>query len=77
MPVIAQQEISLRGTGDEAGVASHARVLGLLRRYAGTTAQRARYSPRHDRKSKTPVPDLKEEERALRSGSEEGEIEED
>lgn len=30
MPVIA---ISLRGSGDEAGVASHARPLGLLRRY--------------------------------------------
>lgn len=42
------------------------------------TKQRARYSPRHDRKSKTPVPEPpKEEERAIRSGSEEGEIEED
>ncbi|KAF1972884.1 hypothetical protein BU23DRAFT_466556 [Bimuria novae-zelandiae CBS 107.79] len=41
--------------------------------------KRARYSPRADRKSKTPVPDplVKEEERTLRSGSEEGEIEED
>jgi pre-mRNA-processing factor 40 len=42
--------------------------------------QRARYSPRHDRKSKTPAPEptkKEEEERALRSGSEEGEIEED
>ncbi|KAF2637081.1 hypothetical protein P280DRAFT_472597 [Massarina eburnea CBS 473.64] len=40
--------------------------------------KRARYSPRHDRKSKTPVPEsVKVEERALRSGSEEGEIEED
>jgi pre-mRNA-processing factor 40 len=47
------------------------------------TLQRARYSPRVDRKSKTPVPDpdpavkKEEEDRALRSGSEEGEIEED
>ncbi|KAF2691327.1 U1 snRNP-associated protein Usp104 [Lentithecium fluviatile CBS 122367] len=39
--------------------------------------KRARYSPRHDRKSKTPVPEPTKEERALRSGSEEGEIEED
>lgn len=40
--------------------------------------KRPRYSPRADRKSKTPVPEPpKEEERALRSGSEEGEIEED
>jgi pre-mRNA-processing factor 40 len=40
--------------------------------------QRARYSPRHDRKSKTPPPEpTKEEDRTLRSGSEEGEIEED
>jgi pre-mRNA-processing factor 40 len=47
------------------------------------TLQRARYSPRVDHKSKTPVPDpdpavkKEEEDRALRSGSEEGEIEED
>lgn len=44
------------------------------------TLQRARYSPRHDRKSKSPVPDpikKEEEDAALRSGSEEGEIEED
>jgi pre-mRNA-processing factor 40 len=45
------------------------------------TLQRARYSPRVDRKSKTPVPEpsikKEEEDRALRSGSEEGEIEED
>ena len=45
------------------------------------TFQRARYSPRADRKSKTPVPEpvvkKEEEDRALRSGSEEGEIEED
>ncbi|KAL5420856.1 hypothetical protein PMIN04_006103 [Paraphaeosphaeria minitans] len=41
-------------------------------------SKRARYSPRADRKSKTPVPEPpKQEERALRSGSEEGEIEED
>ncbi|KAH8629196.1 U1 snRNP-associated protein [Alternaria alternata] len=45
--------------------------------------KRARYSPRAaDRKSKTPIPDSaalkkEEEERAIRSGSEEGEIEED
>ncbi|KAF1956243.1 hypothetical protein CC80DRAFT_414032 [Byssothecium circinans] len=40
--------------------------------------KRPRYSPRHDRKSKTPAPEpAKVEERALRSGSEEGEIEED
>jgi pre-mRNA-processing factor 40 len=42
--------------------------------------QRPRYSPRPDPrgKSKTPVPEpIKEEDRALRSGSEEGEIEED
>jgi hypothetical protein len=48
-----------------------------------TSSQRARYSPRAaDRKSKTPVPEptaakKEEEDRALRSGSEEGEIEED
>lgn len=48
-----------------------------------TLSQRARYSPRAaDRKSKTPIPDSaalkkEEEERAIRSGSEEGEIEED
>ena len=48
-----------------------------------TPSQRARYSPRAaDRKSKTPVPDFaavkkEEEDRAIRSGSEEGEIEED
>jgi pre-mRNA-processing factor 40 len=42
------------------------------------TCQRARISPRHDRKSKTPVPEPpKEEDHGLRSGSEEGEIEED
>ena len=42
------------------------------------TRQRARHSPRHDAKSKTPVPEPpKEEDRAIRSGSEEGEIEED
>ena len=44
------------------------------------TLQRARYSPRADRKSKTPVPEpakKEEEDRTLRSGSEEGEIEED
>ncbi|CAO2650735.1 Nn.00g020270.m01.CDS01 [Neocucurbitaria sp. VM-36] len=44
-------------------------------------AKRARYSPRAERKSKTPVPEPpkkeEEEDRALRSGSEEGEIEED
>ncbi|EOA82226.1 U1 snRNP protein [Exserohilum turcicum] len=43
--------------------------------------KRARYSPRAERKSKTPVPEAstkkEEEDRALRSGSEEGEIEED
>ncbi|KAF9696155.1 hypothetical protein EKO04_005919 [Ascochyta lentis] len=42
--------------------------------------KRPRYSPRPDPrgKSKTPVPEpIKEEDRALRSGSEEGEIEED
>jgi pre-mRNA-processing factor 40 len=40
--------------------------------------QRPRYSPRIDGKSKTPVPEQpKEEDRAVRSGSEEGEIEED
>ncbi|KAJ4367306.1 U1 snRNP protein [Neocucurbitaria cava] len=43
--------------------------------------KRARYSPRAERKSKTPVPEAskkqEEEARALRSGSEEGEIEED
>jgi pre-mRNA-processing factor 40 len=43
-----------------------------------TVMQRPRYSPRPERKSKTPVPEpTKEEDRALRSGSEEGEIEED
>jgi pre-mRNA-processing factor 40 len=48
-----------------------------------TSSQRARFSPRADRKSKTPVPESvtttkkEEEDRALRSGSEEGEIEED
>jgi pre-mRNA-processing factor 40 len=43
-----------------------------------TLQQRPRYSPRPDRKSKTPVPEpVKEEDRAVRSGSEEGEIEED
>lgn len=45
------------------------------------SSQRARYSPRADSKSKTPVPESsakkEEEDRALRSGSEEGEIEED
>jgi pre-mRNA-processing factor 40 len=47
------------------------------------TLQRVRYSPRVDSKSKTPVPvpdpatKKEEEDRALRSGSEEGEIEED
>jgi pre-mRNA-processing factor 40 len=46
------------------------------------TLQRARHSPPSvDRKSKTPVPDpvakKEEEDQALRSGSEEGEIEED
>lgn len=42
------------------------------------TLQRARYSPRVEAKSKTPVPEQpKEEDRAIRSGSEEGEIEED
>ncbi|KAF1841142.1 uncharacterized protein K460DRAFT_347846 [Cucurbitaria berberidis CBS 394.84] len=44
-------------------------------------AKRARHSPRADRKSKTPVPEPpkkeEEENRAIRSGSEEGEIEED
>ena len=40
--------------------------------------QRPRYSPGRDRKSKTPIPEApKEEDRAVRSGSEEGEIEED
>lgn len=42
--------------------------------------QRPRYTPRVESKSKTPVPDpvkKEEEDRALRSGSEEGEIEED
>ncbi|PVH95931.1 hypothetical protein DM02DRAFT_617553 [Periconia macrospinosa] len=40
--------------------------------------KRPRYSPRAERKSKTPVPESTQEaERALRSGSEEGEIEED
>ncbi|KAF2856153.1 hypothetical protein T440DRAFT_463487 [Plenodomus tracheiphilus IPT5] len=42
--------------------------------------KRPRYSPRPDRKSKTPVPEpvkKEEEDAALRSGSEEGEIEED
>lgn len=45
------------------------------------TFQRVRYSPRADCKSKTPVPEpVKKEDdddRGLRSGSEEGEIEED
>jgi pre-mRNA-processing factor 40 len=43
------------------------------------TRQRPRYSPRHDPKSPVPEPTVvpKEEDRALRSGSEEGEIEED
>lgn len=42
-------------------------------------SKRARYSPRHDRRSKTPVqaPELPKEDPGLRSGSEEGEIEED
>ncbi|CAI6242251.1 unnamed protein product [Periconia digitata] len=40
--------------------------------------KRARFSPRLERKSKTPVPEAtKEVDRAIRSGSEEGEIEED
>lgn len=43
--------------------------------------KRARYSPRADPKSKTPAPESsakkEEDDRALRSGSEEGEIEED
>ena len=47
-----------------------------------TRRQRPRYSPRPDPrgKSKTPVPEPikeKDEDRALRSGSEEGETEED
>lgn len=53
--------------------------MNTLRTSTLISFQRARYSPRPDRKSKTPVPEssAKEEERALRSGSEEGEIEED
>lgn len=57
-------------------------ILLLLNVSDADCFQRARYSPRHDRKSKTPAPEQtkkekEEEERALRSGSEEGEIEED
>lgn len=42
-------------------------------------SKRARYSPRRDRRSKTPAkePEPPKEDPALRSGSEEGEIEED
>jgi pre-mRNA-processing factor 40 len=42
------------------------------------TLQRPRHSPRPEAKAKTPVPEPpKEQDRAVRSGSEEGEIEED
>ncbi|OAK98588.1 hypothetical protein IQ06DRAFT_327168 [Phaeosphaeriaceae sp. SRC1lsM3a] len=74
-----ESSVSLLDYGDGAGRTASSR----RRRESDESAskrdiKRARYSPRHDRKSKTPVPEPpKEEERAIRSGSEEGEIEED
>ncbi|KAH7080279.1 hypothetical protein BKA63DRAFT_506090 [Paraphoma chrysanthemicola] len=74
-----ESSVSLLDYGDGAGRTASAR----RRRESDESAskrdsKRARYSPRHDRKSKTPVPEpTKEEDRAVRSGSEEGEIEED
>ncbi|KAL5118315.1 U1 snRNP protein [Pleosporales sp. CAS-2024a] len=74
-----ESSVSLLDYGDGAGRTAASR----RRRESDESAskrdsKRARYSPRHDRKSKTPVPEPpKEEERAVRSGSEEGEIEED
>ncbi|KAH3952790.1 hypothetical protein HBI56_133090 [Parastagonospora nodorum] len=74
-----ESSVSLLDYGDGAGRTASAR----RRRESDESAskrdsKRARYSPRHDRKSKTPVPEPpKEEDRAVRSGSEEGEIEED
>ncbi|KAH7414072.1 hypothetical protein DE146DRAFT_683500 [Phaeosphaeria sp. MPI-PUGE-AT-0046c] len=74
-----ESSVSLLDYGDGSGRTASAR----RRRESDESAskrenKRARYSPRHDRKSKTPVPEPpKEEERAIRSGSEEGEIEED
>ncbi|KAI4625385.1 uncharacterized protein J4E87_005232 [Alternaria ethzedia] len=78
--------VSLLDYGDSGGRTSSAR----RRRESDESSskrdretKRARYSPRPDRKSKTPVPEAastikkEEEDRALRSGSEEGEIEED
>jgi hypothetical protein len=50
----------------------------VLLLYHILTIQRARISPHHDPKAKSPAPEpVKEEDRAVRSGSEEGEIEED
>ncbi|KAL6703193.1 U1 snRNP protein [Coniothyrium glycines] len=78
-----EASVSLLDYGDSGGRTSSAR----RRRESDEStsrrdrdSKRARYSPRHDRKSKTPVPEMikkEEEDHALRSGSEEGEIEED
>ncbi|CAA9958432.1 hypothetical protein CFE70_001971 [Pyrenophora teres f. teres 0-1] len=76
--------VSLLDYGDSGGRTSSARRRresdeSSTRRDRDT--KRARYSPRVEGKSKTPVPEptvkKEEEDRALRSGSEEGEIEED
>ncbi|KAH7397066.1 hypothetical protein BKA66DRAFT_453544 [Pyrenochaeta sp. MPI-SDFR-AT-0127] len=79
-----EESVSLLDYGDSGGRTSSTR----RRRESDEStsrrdrdAKRVRYSPRADRKSKTPVPapvkKVEEDDHALRSGSEEGEIEED
>jgi len=74
-----ESSVSLLDYGDGAGRTASAR----RRRESDESAskrdsKRPRYSPRADAKSKTPVPEPpKEVDHAVRSGSEEGEIEED